>query len=111
MGKNDYFSNCTASLISSPLEITTFEIPDQNTSETIITWGNFFAMEIVNGMPRLGGITAYAQDSKVNDGSWHHVAVSFPSGNIWVDGKNVLTSTYSTEDVLFSGTQAPSILL
>jgi hypothetical protein len=93
--------------ISSPLEITSFEIPDQNTSETLITPGNFFAFEIANGMPRLGGITAFDQNNKVNDDDWHHVAASFPSGNIWVDGARVDIATYGTEDVLFSGTQSP----
>lgn len=92
--------------MSSPLEVTIIEVEEQNTSETIITPGSFFAMELLNGMPRLAGVSAFAQTSKVNDGQWHHIAASFGSaGNIWVDGSPVATSLYDTEDILFRGAQ------
>ena len=92
--------------LSSPLEVTIIEV-DENSSETIITPGTFFAMELANGMPRLGGVTAFNQSSKVNDGEWHHIAASFPDSNIWIDGNQVPVSFYNTNDILFTGAQNP----
>ena len=89
-------------LSSSPV-IDVFTDTDTNETEITITPGSFFALELSNGLPRLGGVGANSPSNKVNDGQWHHIAASFPSGSIWVDGTVVSTSNYDLQDTLYEG--------
>ncbi|MEK9773915.1 MAG: LamG-like jellyroll fold domain-containing protein, partial [Opitutae bacterium] len=89
--------------LSSPPIIDVFTDTDTNETEITITPGSFFALELSNGLPRLGGIGANSPSNRVNDGQWHHIAASFPFGQIWVDGTVVSTSNYDLQDTLYEG--------
>ena len=89
-------------LSSSPV-IDVFTDTDTNETEITITPGSFFAFELSNGLPRLGGIGADNPSNRVNDGQWHHIAASFPFGQIWIDGSLVSISNYDLQDTLYEG--------
>ena len=93
--------------VSSPLDVVEVPLLESNGSQIITTPGNFFAMELVNGLPRIAGVSAYEQTSKINDGLWHHVVGAFPDGRIWIDGVEVPVAGYNIDDILFIGSQSP----
>ena len=88
---------------SSPPVIDVFTDIDTNETEITITPGNFFALELSNGLPRIGGIGANKPGDRVNDGQWHHIVATFPNGQIWIDGETVSTSPYDLQDTLYEG--------
>ena len=89
--------------LSSPPVIDVFTDTETNETEITITPGNFFALELSNGLPRLGGIGANSPSNQVNDGNWHHIVATFPLGQIWIDGSLVSTSNYDLQDTLYEG--------
>ena len=89
--------------LSSPPVIDVFTDTETNETQITITPGNFFALELSNGLPRLGGIGANSPSNQVNDGNWHHIVATFPLGQIWIDGSLVSTSNYDLQDTLYEG--------
>ena len=89
--------------LSSPPVIDVFTDTDTNETEITITPGSFFALELSNGLPRLGGIGANSPSNQVNDGDWHHIVATFPLGQIWIDGSLVSISNYDLQDTLYEG--------
>jgi hypothetical protein len=88
---------------SSPPVIDVFTDTETNETQITITPGSFFALELSNGLPRIGGIGANKPGDRVNDGQWHHIVATFPTGQIWIDGDMVSTSPYDLQDTLYEG--------
>ena len=58
-------------------------VEENSSTFEVVSPGSRFAIELVDGKPQFFGFRA---NQEINDGEWHHLAMSFPLGNLWIDG-------------------------
>ncbi len=87
--------------LSSPYEAVTFVDPENNSTNIAIQPGKSFSFEVVGGLPRVAGQSTFRAINRVNDNEWHHLAASFPDGQIWIDGEPAQTQPTSIVPLLF----------
>ncbi len=99
--------------ISKPFTFTDVNVTDpvsgNSTIERQFDPGQYFSMDIQNGWPRIAGYIAEGTTNKVNlaDNKWYHIAGTFPTGRIWIDGEEVPTAPYDSEGVIFTSSTNP----
>jgi hypothetical protein len=74
---------------------------------------NIFSFTIDNGLPKLYAreqlyLTTKDENIRLNDGQWHHIAVSMPKAHcnlsevqLYINGRNVETVTSGNDEALF----------
>ena len=107
-----YNENLPLLWLSKPFSFTDVNVTDPVSGNSTIVRefdpGQYFALDILNGWPRIAGYQVLGSANKINlTGEWKHLAATFPEGKFWIDGEEVPSGLYDSAGNIFDSMTNP----